>query len=408
MRVAYIVPYVPNLIRTRPYNLIIHLTRLGHEVVVFTIGSGKQDLIDVQVLKGKCRDVHCFSHSTWHSLLNSATALPSRTSLQSVYSWRKKIALGISKRVSEHEFDVVHVEHLRGSGYGAFLKSRFPTMPVIWDSVDCISHLFGQAVSQGQGFFGKFVTRFELSRTQKAEGELTALFDHVLITSSSDKDALLKLVPADSHAAPVSVLTNGVDLEYFYPNREFQRDPESIVFSGKMSFHANIAMAQYLITEIMPRVWKIRPTARLYIVGKDPPGDIKRLAKSPLITVTGTVSDIRPYLWGATVAVAPLLYGAGIQNKILEAMATATPVVTTDKALRALQVQVGKHLFAFNKPDEFSQAVLQLMNDPELQRRMGDAAAEYVRTHHNWASIASRLESIYREVLESSSLFTPR
>src|SRR5688500_14260769 len=256
MRIAYIVPYVPNLIRTRPYNLINQLSRLGHEVVVFTLGSSKQDLIDAQALRRKCKDVHYYSHPTWYSLLNSAAALPLNRPLQSVYSWQKSIALQILKHVFQNEFDVVHVEHLRGSGYGAFLKSRFPTMPVVWDSVDCISHLFEQASSQSRSFFGKFVTRFELSSTQKAEGDIACRFDQVLITSSSDKNALLELVPDGNSSSPVSVLTNGVDLDYFYPNPEFERDPETIVFSGKMSFHANIAMARYLVAEIMPRIWR--------------------------------------------------------------------------------------------------------------------------------------------------------
>ena len=403
MRIAYIVPYVPNLIRTRPYNLINHLSRLGHEVVVFTLGSSRQDLIDAQTLRGKCKEVHYYSHPIWHSLLNSAAAFPSSKPLQSVYSWQRGIALQILKRVYSNEFDLVHVEHLRGSSYGAFLKSRFPAMPVVWDSVDCISHLFEQAASQSRSLFGKFVTRFELARTQKSEGDLACKFDHVLITSSSDRNALLELIPEGKYVSPISVLTNGVDLDYFYPNPEIQRDAETIVFSGKMSFHANISMARYLVAEIMPRIWKLRPAARLYIVGKDPSGDIKRLAKNPLVTVTGTVRDIRPFLWRATVAVVPLVYGAGIQNKILEAMATGTPVVTTCKALSALQVQAGKHLFASNDPDEFSQAVLKLIGDQDLQHRIGSSGANYIQTYHNWASIASQLEGIYHQVLGHST-----
>ena len=404
MRIAYIVPYVPNLIRTRPYNLINQLSRLGHEVVVFTLGSSSQDLIDAQTLRDKCKDVHYYSHPVWHSFINSAAALPSRKPLQSVYSWQKSIAIQISKHVSRSKFDIVQVEHLRGSGYGAFLKSRFPTMPVVWDSVDCISHLFEQAASQSRSFFGKFVTRFELSRTQKAEGDLACKFDHVLITSSSDKNALMKLVPGGKCSPQISILTNGVDLDYFYPNPDIQRDPETIVFSGKMSYHANISMAQYLVAEIMPRIWKKRPAARLYIVGKDPSEDIKRLAKNPLITVTGTVDDIRPFLWRATVAVVPLLYGAGIQNKILEAMATRTPVVATGKALSSLQVQSENQLLACNDPDAFSQAVLRLVDDQDLQYRIGNSGADYVRTYHNWVSIASQLESIYHQILGRSTL----
>src|SRR5687767_12556728 len=151
----------------------------------------------------------------------------------------------------------------------------------------------------------------------------------------------------------------------------------------------------------MPRIWKLRPTARLYIVGKDPSPAIQQLRQNPLITVTGTVVDIRPFLWRATVSVVPLLYGAGIQNKILEAMATGAPVVTTCQALSALQAQPGKDLLVSDDPDGFSQAVLQLMANRDLQQKIGDAGVKYVETFHSWASIASQLVNIYQQILDS-------
>ena len=404
MRVAYIVPYVPNLIRTRPYNLINQLASLGHEVTVFTLGLGQQDLIDVQALRGYGRDIDYYGQPVWRSLLNSVAAVPSRKPLQSVYSWQHNMALQIAKRVSQNQFDIVHVEHLRASRYGSFLKSMFPSLPVVWDSVDCISHLFQQAANHSRSFFGKFITLFELSRTRRAEGELACLFDHVLVTASSDRNALLGLVPLGKSPSEISVLPNGVDLEYFHPSTEFQRDAETIVFSGKMSYHANISMAKYLVEEIMPRIWKVRPAARLYIVGKDPSPAIRQLMQNPLITVTGTVDDIRPFLWRATVSVVPLLYGVGIQNKILEAMATGTPVVTTCRTLSALQAQPGKDLLAYDDPDRFSEAVLQLIADRSLQQKIGNAAVTYVRTYHNWTSIASQLVKIYQQILDSKRL----
>src|SRR5919109_2138531 len=403
MRIAYIVPYVPNLIRTRPYNLITQLTSLGHEVTVFTLGSGQQDLMDAQALKGHGRDVHYYAQPVWRSLLNSAAAVPSRKPLQSVYSWQHDMALQIAQRASRNEFDILHVEHLRGSRFGLFLKSRLPKMPVVWDSVDCISHLFQQAAKQSSSFFGKFMTRFELSRTRRTEGDLAGRFDHVLVTSPSDRNALLGLVPLGRSPSEISVLPNGVDLEYFHPSAEFQRDPETIIFSGKMSYHANVSMAKYLVEEIMPRIWKFRPAARLYIVGKDPAPAIKKMTRNPLITVTGTVDDIRPFLWRATVSVVPILYGAGIQNKILEAMATGTPVVTTCKALLALQAQPGRDLFVSDDPDGFSQAILQLIANRDLQQKTGDAGVIYTRTFHSWTSIASKLVNIYQQILDSNS-----
>ena len=403
MRIAYIVPYVPNLIRTRPYNLINQLASLGHEVTVFTLGSNQRDLIDAQGLKSHCHQVYYFDQPVWRSLLNSATAIASRMPLQSVYSWQPAMAREIVQRAARNEFDIIHIEHLRGSRFGLFLKSRVRNVPVLWDSVDCISHLFQQAARQSRSFVGKFMTRFELSRTRRAEGDLACQFDHLLVTAPSDRTALLGLVPQGRNPSAISVLPNGVDLEYFHPNTKIQREPETLIFSGKMSYHANISMATYLVEEIMPRIWKVRPATRLYIVGKDPSTAIKKMERNPLITVTGTVEDIRPFLWRATVSVVPLLYGAGIQNKILEAMATGTPVVTTCQTLSALQAQPGRDLFASDDPDGISQAILQLISNRDLQKETGDAAERYIRTFHNWSLIASQLVSIYQQTLEGSS-----
>ena len=401
MKIAYIVPYVPNLIRTRPYNLITHLASLGHQVSVFTMGSNSQDFADAQALRGACIDVHYRAHPFWHSLINSLGALPSSRPLQTVYSWQANLARDIAGRLSREDFDLVHVEHLRGSRYGTFLKKKFPNLPIVWDSVDCISHLFRQAAQQSHSFFGKFVTRFDLPRTERAEGDLICMFDHILVTSSTDRKALLGLLPAEKRPAPISVLPNGVDLEYFHPNAEYQREPDTLLFSGKMSYHANASMVRYLATKIMPRIWVKRPTARLYIVGKDPSADIRDLGKHPLISVTGTVSDIRPFLWRATVSVVPLLYGAGIQNKILEAMATSTPVVTTSRTLSALNAQPGKELLVADSPDEFSQAVLRLIEEQGLRQELGQAGEAYVRAHHNWVGIVHRLVNLYQETLRS-------
>ena len=400
MKIAYVVPYVPNLIRTRPFNLITRLASLGHEVEVFTLGSKGQDLSDVQALETQCTRVHFYLQPVWRSLMNSALAVPSHRPLQTVYSWQRGMAEELARRVARKEFDIVHVEHLRGSRYALFIKSKMPGMPVVWDSVDCISHLFQQASGQSSGFFGKFVTRFELSRTREAEGDLICSFEHVLVTSTADKNALLELAPRGKEPAPISVLPNGVNLDYFHPNPEMQRGTAAIVFSGKMSYHANISMVKYLVAEIMPRVWSSCPEAQLFIVGKDPPPDIMKLDDRPCVTVTGTVEDIRPYLWRATVSIVPLLYGAGIQNKILEAMATSTPVVTTSRTLSALQVQPGRDLLVANDADEFARNILQLIDNKELAGAIGAAGLAYVRSKHDWISIASHMTDVYQCSLE--------
>lgn len=400
MRIAYIVPYVPNLIRTRPYNLINGLVAQGHEVAVFTLGSGAQDLADVDVLRKKGIEVHYQDMPVWRSLVNSLLAFPGRQPLQTVYSWHPKMARLLVEAIQAKDlqkgFDVVHVEHLRGSKYGVFLKSRFPKLPVIWDSVDSISHLFQQASNYSRSLFGKLITRLELPRTERSEGKLTSLFDHVLITSETDKNALLKLVPKGRSPAPISVLPNGVDLDYFQPNPSVRREPYTLVFSGKMSYHANVSMVKFLVAEVMPRIWERCPTTRLTVVGKDPPADVKALGEgNPLVKITGTVDDIRPYLWKSVVAVVPLIYGAGIQNKILEAMASGTPVVTTSKALSSLDVTPNADILVGDAPDDFAQKVIDLLENTSLQRLVGEKGLLYVQKNHHWRTIVSKMITIY-------------
>ena len=402
MKIAFIVPYVPNNIRTRPLNFITRLSNLGHEVDVFTVGAGEVDIADAEALRSRCKSVYYYEQPLWRSLLNSALAVPSGKPLQAVYSRQPDLIQQLENRFKANDrdagYDVIHVEHLRGSEYGRFLKSHFPSLPVVWDSVDCISHLFRQAAGQSTSLFGKLVSRFELDRTEKTEAGLLQIFDHILVTSNIDRNALINTVRNGRTPAPISVLSNGVDQGYFQPNLDVPKEPETLVFSGKMSYHANISMVKYLVNAIMPLIWRQRPHVRLVVVGKDPPAEIKRMRENPLIEVTGTVSDIRPFLWRSTIAVAPLVYGAGVQNKILEAMAVGLPVVTTSKALLSLGAVPGRDILPGDSAEEFSESVLGLLGNPCWRRKVGEAGRLFVQESHDWGKITEQLVGIYNSL----------
>jgi glycosyltransferase involved in cell wall biosynthesis len=200
----------------------------------------------------------------------------------------------------------------------------------------------------------------------------------------------------------VTILPNGVDLDYFVPHTPARKEPATLVISGKMSYHANVTMTLYLVQTIMPLIWAKRPEVKLWIVGKDPTHEIQALTANSSITVTGTVSDIRPYLQQATVAVAPLTYGVGIQNKILEALSCGIPVVTTPQAVSALSVVPGREVMVAQDPGVFAEQVLQLLADPQQQQRIGQAGRLYVEEHHRWENIAAQLEGAYHELIHTS------
>jgi glycosyltransferase involved in cell wall biosynthesis len=197
----------------------------------------------------------------------------------------------------------------------------------------------------------------------------------------------------------MSILPNGVDIEYFYPNQAIQKDDLTIIFSGKMSYHANITMVLYLVERVMPYVWHAIPNTKLYIVGKDPSSEIMALSKHPEIVVTGTVKDLRPYLWKATLAVVPLIYGAGSQLKLLEAMACGLPVVATPRAALPLATNPGKDLLLAEDPKEFANAVLNLLTSSSKRDQVASSGLEYVQRNHNWHDISGKLEKIYSETI---------
>jgi glycosyltransferase involved in cell wall biosynthesis len=192
-----------------------------------------------------------------------------------------------------------------------------------------------------------------------------------------------------------------VDLEYFSPSDEL-REPETLVYTGKMSYHANISAVLFLVEEVMPLIWAQRPQVKIQIVGKDPPRAVRFLENGNRnrIRVTGTVSDIRPYLRSATLAVAPVPYGAGIQNKVLEAMACGTPLVVTNQAVSALNnIIPGEHLLTGESPQAFADEALKLLEDSGLREDISVAARAYVERYHNWELIVHQLQGIYREVI---------
>jgi polysaccharide biosynthesis protein PslH len=408
MRILFVVPYVPSLVRVRPYNLIRHLTARGHRVTVATVWTNDRERQEVEELERHCAEVHAVRVPAWRSLGNCLQAVYTGEPLQARYSWSADLFRQVSRLSTEA--DVVHVEHLRGARYGLLgaSEARPSVPPVVWDSVDCISDLFEQAICTRRDTVGRLINRFELSRTRRFEGWAVSHFERVLVTSALDRTSLLELSGAWQGAtngtpldeSTVTVLPNGVDLGYFTPD-DSRRDANTIVFSGKMSYHANETAVLHLVRDIMPQVWARRASVQLVVVGKDPSGEIRRvLAENPQrVTLTGTVPDVRPYLRRAAVAVAPLVYGVGCQNKVLEAMACATPVVATPRAVAALQTQSGLDVLVAEPSDAFADAIVALVDDPLRRLSIGRAGRAYVNAHHRWDTVATHLEAIYAQLL---------
>lgn len=412
MKILYIVPYAPTPIRTRPYNLLRSLTRLGHQVTLATLWENQEEFAALQTLNQDGIQLICEPLTRLQIARNLAEALLKHKPLQSYYSWNRILAYKIAGYSDNHyqSCDIIHFEHLRGAVYGLFLKrlsegQTNPT-PLVWDSVDNISALFEQAAAQSKSGFGRWITRLELPLTRRYESDLRDQFSRLLVTSPADQAAFESLKPGrtlnPNIPTRIEVLTNGVDMETFTAPGG-TRQPDQIVFTGKLSYHANLAAALFLAEKILPKVWEKRPQVRLQLVGKDPPALLLQLAQAePRIEVTGTVPDLPRYLQQASLSAATLTYGAGVQNKVLEAMACGTPVVATSKAVSALQAVPGQDVLVADEPGELASQILRLLEDPALQQTIGENGRRYIQQNHNWDTIARKLVAIYENVLDAS------
>ena len=412
LRLLFVVPYTPTPIRTRPYHLIKSLIQRNYDLTLATLWSDSNEYAALKQWEEVGIRVLAQPITRQRSLWNVARFALNAAPWQASFSWHPRFNALLTSAIQNNPFNVIHVEHLRGARYGLSLREQLkrkhaPT-PLIWDSVDCISELLEQTQRSSTRRASRLMARVELPRTRGYEPRLVTLFSRTLVVSNAERAAFLKLLqaarlPNTPYAAEtIRVVPNGVDLEFFSPSA-VKREPATILFSGKMSYHANVTAAQYLLDEIFPRVRQQVPNARIIIAGKDPPANLVA-RHSDFIEITGTVDDLRPYFARATVACAPILYGAGIQNKILEAMAMGTAVVTTSKALDGINARPGHDLLIGDDAAALAAALVQIIQDAARRNALEQNGRSYVEANHRWSHSASVLDSVYQEAIAQQQL----
>lgn len=192
------------------------------------------------------------------------------------------------------------------------------------------------------------------------------------------------------------VLRNGVDLEHFFP-RPSEAEPEHLVFTGVMDYFPNIDGCIHFVKEVLPRVWAEFPGVRLSIVGSRPSKKILRLGATDGVEVTGFVDSTADWMARASIGVAPLRVGRGIQNKVLEAMAMGLPVVGTTSATQGVAAIHGRHYLVADRAEEQAHAIRGLLRDPEARTRLGLAARRFVEENHAWESVFAPLDDLFPE-----------
>ncbi len=198
----------------------------------------------------------------------------------------------------------------------------------------------------------------------------------------------------------IQPLCNGVDAEFFAPDPQrpspFPADVLPVVFTGAMDYWPNVDAVTWFVQEMLPSLKTRHPALRFYIVGRSPTAAVKAL-EGPDVVVTGTVPDVRPYLQHAALVVAPLRLARGIQNKILEAMAMARPVVAAASCVNAIDGSTDRELVAAHAVDDYVRVIQGWLSQPNEANRVGDAARQHVLTRFAWPARLAPLDRALQE-----------
>jgi sugar transferase (PEP-CTERM/EpsH1 system associated) len=295
-------------------------------------------------------------------------------------------------------FDVVHVEGIELAPYIDLLEAARPRPVILFDDHNC------EYLLQKRAFFtdlrrpfrwhGACYSLIQWRRLSRFEATVCRRADRVVAVSQADAAALRRLVP---EVDPV-VVPNGIDLSVYRP--DLPPVPgmggAALVFTGKMDFRPNVDAMLWFARRVLPRIRERVPQAHLWVVGQRPHRRLRSLQDDPHVTLTGWVEDVRPYIAGAAVYVAPLRVGGGTRLKLLEAMAMERAVVSTRLGAEGFPVSQGRELVLADRPGHFASAVVDLLRDPRRRAELGHSARRFVQTGYDWQALIPRLESAYR------------
>ena len=326
-------------------------------------------------------------------LRNVVLALPGRGALQ-VRGYRDP---RVSEWLTVHggEFAFVHCYMIRMSEYALGLAVR----PRIIDLQDAYSMQYERG-SRTEDFLWRAFYAIERRRVLEAELKALTRFDLAVITSAVDRDYILrewKRAGRDNNACALEVIPNGVREELLARGAEVTREEDDvIVMLGKMDYHPNVDGAQYFAKYVFPRLRSQSRSLRFMIVGRNPTRRVKSLARIPGVVVTGFLDDPYTLVRRAKLIVAPVRFGAGIKNKVLEPMALGKTVVTTSVGAEGILGLDGVHYVIADGVETMVARVLELLGDRERRGVIGAAARDLVMRHYRWDIVGDKLLTLVR------------
>ncbi|OGB33415.1 MAG: glycosyl transferase family 1 [Burkholderiales bacterium RIFCSPLOWO2_12_FULL_61_40] len=379
--------------KIRPFNMIRHLSSIGHHVTVGSLARSAQEAQEGRGIAPYCASHEMGHVKEWVQVARMIVRLPVQTPSSMGFFYSPELAQRVQDLLLSKTWDLIFVHCSSVAQYVEHVQN----IPKILDFGDMDSHKWFEYANY-KPFPVSLGYLLEGRKLLAAEKRLAKRFDLCTATTRAEWETLNGYgVGADTDWFP-----NGVDAEFFCPI-DAPYDADTISFVGRMDYYPNQECMARFCTQVWPLLKARRPSLTLMIVGANPTAAVRKLGALEGVTVTGSVADVRPFIRQSALMVAPLAIARGTQNKILEAMAMGVPVVTSTLAAGGVDAEPMVHFAVADTPQAYAQAILDIVERPAERARLAAAGRGRMLSHHTWRRSMVRMEEIIDRGIRSFS-----
>lgn len=388
MKILIITPRIPfppfRGDKIKIFNISKNLV-LNNEVKILTFYRFRNQLKYIDQLKRLNIDAEALELSFLVSVLRLFAALFYNFPFQVAWFHSSTMKKKIKMELTTGKYDVVYYHLIRTAQYFDPSFNSQNTLNVI-DFTDAVSLFLKRFCKIEKNILKKFFIQIEAKRIEKYE-QVAKEFHTLFICSESDREYLLRKGVSNN----IKIIPNGVDTQYFRGNNN-DYEKGRIIFTGNMPYFPNKDAALFFTKKIFPLIINRVPNAKFYIVGQNPPLKIRKLASNN-IKVLGYVPDIRIEYLKSAVNVAPMRFGAGSLNKVIESLSLGIPVVATSIAAEGLPKELLKYIFVADSPEKFAERIIEVINNPEIRNNLMNEGVDVVRKMLDWEPIIRDFQS---------------
>lgn len=378
----------------RTYNLLKQIASV-HEVYLLSFVKFQEEYIYIEEIKKVCRSVNYVELgeniskiSMGRSILRS---LVSRQPFIAIKYCKKNMRRMIQDIVEKECIDLVHIDILPMCVYLELVQG----IPTVLNAHNAESLLLGRQAANEKNLLKKMYYASQQQKLDLFERKAANQVDHVVTCSEDDRNIFESFAPR----IPVTIVPNGVDVDYFCASNEIAEQDMKIVFVGGLNWFPNLDGLKWFDEEVLPYVLRECPDVCIHVIGRYEK-DIK-WKNSNHFCIEGFVPDIRPYLEMGAVVVVPLRIGGGTRLKILDAMSMSKAIVSTSIGAEGLSTLDGINIVLRDNPEEFSEGIIELIKDREKRQSIKKAARLFVEENYQWNSIGTRLLDVYEKLVIS-------